>query len=57
MVNAREFERLRESVCVCLARSGMKKKERESGLVFVQKEKNREEGYGGERKKKGKLHY
>ena len=40
MVKAREFERLRESVC--LARSGMKKKERESGLGFVQKEKNGE---------------
>ena len=28
---------------MCLARSGMKKKERESGLGFVQKEKNGEE--------------
>ena len=27
---------------MCLARSGMKKKERESGLGFVQKEKNGE---------------
>ena len=43
-----------ERECVCLARSGMKKKERESGLGFVQKEKNGEKRDTEKKEKKKK---